>query len=189
MRGIILIIQMRKLRLRKKEVIGARWHCQERVTNSRRRLRILFFSHCTMLWPVGLPIKRFLQGEHPGVLHLTSIRSVAWGDTGNLALEGAASVRDRGKLALDQNSGVTVWGNAASWLLPWRVPTEAPPLSSVARSLSIRVFTAQPAQGWVRNKKTQKAQLLLIMESRCLCFSSAQNSPLLVTSVGSFSSS
>lgn len=62
-------------------------------------------------------------------------------------IEKAASVRDRGKLALDQNSGVTVWGSAASWLLPRRVPTEAPSLSSGARSLFTHVFTARPAQG------------------------------------------
>lgn len=105
-------------------------------------------SGSTTPLPAGFPIKQFPQGEHQGILHLTSIRGV---DSGNALLHGmtgrkviwplrqhpqkAASMRHRGKLAFGQNFGITVLGDSVLRVLIWGVLLKEPSLNFVTMQL------------------------------------------------------
>lgn len=68
-------------------VVGSRAHSEERVPQnqpSQAAWNPLLLPLYPLL-PAGFPIKRFLQGERQGVLHLTSIRGV---DSGSALLRG-----------------------------------------------------------------------------------------------------
>ena len=184
-------------------VMGSRSHSQERGTKSQAGNLESFpppaVPHCCLM---GFQLNNSFRANTEGLTSDLNQERRQWKcifakhdmPQGNVAfetwpLEKAGSMGNRGKLAFSQNSGLTVLGDSIVWFLIWWVLTKEPSLSSISTQLICPHIHSTAHSRDTLQKETQKTQLSLIMNSRCLFFHSTQNNLVFFTrSTGSFSS-